>query len=74
MLNEAKQRNDVLSQAYATLHSEYVSLKASQLKDYQAELAFNQPALNMLSSDRVDMDMYIYADMAQSNSTGYTLQ
>jgi hypothetical protein len=29
MLDDAKQRNDVLSQAYATLHAEYVALKSS---------------------------------------------
>jgi hypothetical protein len=31
MLNEAKQRNLVLSQAYAALHAEYVALKTSQM-------------------------------------------
>jgi len=31
MLNEARQRNDVLSQAYAALHAEYMALKNSQL-------------------------------------------
>lgn len=35
MLNDAKQRNEVLTQAYATLHAEYVSLKASQADDHQ---------------------------------------
>jgi len=33
MLTDAKQRNDVLSQAYAALHAEYVSLKSSQIND-----------------------------------------
>lgn len=33
MLNETKQRNDVLSQAYAALHAEYIALKSSQLGD-----------------------------------------
>jgi AP-1-like factor len=40
MLDESKARNDMLSQAYAALHSEYVQLKASQdLEDQQAAVA-----------------------------------
>lgn len=35
MLTDAQQRNDVLSQAYAALHAEYVALKSSsQLDDH----------------------------------------
>ncbi|KAK4033431.1 hypothetical protein C8A01DRAFT_40126 [Parachaetomium inaequale] len=33
MLDDAKQRNDVLSQAYAALHAEYVALKSSGVGD-----------------------------------------
>lgn len=33
MLSDAKQRNDMLSQAYAALHAEYVSLKSSPIGD-----------------------------------------
>ncbi|KAK4156251.1 hypothetical protein C8A00DRAFT_41218 [Chaetomidium leptoderma] len=33
LLDDAKQRNDVLSQAYATLHAEYVALKTSEISD-----------------------------------------
>ncbi|KAH8893126.1 hypothetical protein GQ53DRAFT_860131 [Thozetella sp. PMI_491] len=74
MLNDAKQRNDVLSQAYASLHAEYVSLKTSQLKDYQPEIAYAQPPMNMTGNDRLDMDMYIYTDMSQGAQAGYSLQ
>lgn len=38
MLNEAKQRNDVLSQAYAALHAEYVQLRTSRRKEQQLSL------------------------------------
>lgn len=74
LLNDAKQRNDVLSQAYATLHAEYVALKSSQMTDpaYHSQydpyggapnMALNQPV------DGLEMDMYVYSDM----HTGYTL-
>lgn len=33
MLQEAKQNNDVLSKAYASLHAEYLELKMSQVED-----------------------------------------
>ncbi len=33
MLNDAKQRNETLSHAYAELHSEYVRLKTAQFQD-----------------------------------------
>ncbi len=74
MLSDAKQRNDVLSQAYATLHAEYVALKTSQLKEYQTELVYNQPAIGIAANDRLDMDMFLYTDMAQGTTAGYSLQ
>lgn len=79
MLNEAKQRNDVLGQAYATLHAEYVQLKTSQLKDQQlehqpravygssgaADLVFDPSmgAMTGAGNERLDMDLFVY-DMA----------
>jgi len=39
MLTDAKQQNDVLSQAYAVLHAEYVQLKTTQRKEDQLEQA-----------------------------------
>ena len=77
MLNDAKQRNDVLSQAYAALHSEFVSLKASHLKDYQAELAYGHPhppPMGLANNERLDMDMFVYTDVSQAAAAGYTLQ
>ena len=71
MLNDAKQRNDVLGQAYATLHAEYIALKTSQLKDqsYQAELAYH-PSMGLNGgSEGLDLDMYVYSDM----NNGYSL-
>jgi AP-1-like transcription factor len=70
MLNEAKSRNDVLSQAYAALHAEYVALKAAQLKDqqsYQTELVFD-PTMGMTNNDRLDMDLFVYPDMSNTYS------
>lgn len=43
MLNDAKQRNDHLSHAYAALHDEYVQLKTSQLKEQQHHHQQAQP-------------------------------
>jgi hypothetical protein len=77
MLNEAKQRNDVLGQAYATLHAEYVQLRTSQLKEQQLEqshaaygssgagLLFdpNMGAMTSTNADRLDMDLYVYTDL-----------
>ncbi|KAB5577603.1 hypothetical protein GE09DRAFT_525180 [Coniochaeta sp. 2T2.1] len=75
MLTDAKQRNDVLSQAYASLHAEYVQLRTSQRKEDQlqpprstyggADLVFD-PAMGGMTSagnDRLDMDVYVYSDM-----------
>lgn len=66
MLNDAKSRNDVLSQAYTELHAEYVKLKTSQLTEaqYPTEIQFD-PTIGMTNGggDRLDMDMYVYSDM-----------
>jgi AP-1-like factor len=71
MLSDAKQRNDVLGQAYAALQAEYIALKTSQYKDasYHADLSYN-PAVGMTTTnDDLNLDMYVYSDM----QTGYTL-
>ncbi|KAK1754551.1 AP-1-like transcription factor YAP1 [Echria macrotheca] len=71
MLNEAKQRNDVLGQAYATLHAEYLALKAAQLKEqgYQTDLAYGSAMGMSASGDNVDYSEFVYSDMPAS----YTL-
>jgi AP-1-like factor len=76
MLNDAKQRNDVLSQAYATLHAEYVQLRTSKRKEHHldglpqsayggAELVFDPTmgAVTGAGGDRLDMDLYVYSDL-----------
>lgn len=78
MLDDAKQRNDVLSQAYATLHAEYVQLRTSQRKDQQLEQQLEQPhaaygggdlvfdpSVGALTAggDRLDMDLFVYSDL-----------
>ncbi|KAK4236435.1 AP-1-like transcription factor YAP1 [Achaetomium macrosporum] len=74
MLNDAKQRNDVLSQAYAALHAEYVALKASHVNDpnpsypQRYDLAtYSGGASNMSvptgAADGLDMNMFVYNDM-----------
>jgi AP-1-like factor len=68
MLNEAKSRNEVLTQAYASLHAEYVQLKTSQIKEqaYQAELGFDPSTALATGTDErlhLDMDLYVYSDM-----------
>jgi len=78
LLNDSKNRNDVLSQAYAALHAEYISLKTSQLHDqhgYPAQYdvaAYGGPAAMGLNPavDGLEMDMFVYSDV---NNTGYTL-
>lgn len=78
MLDDAKQRNDVLSQAYATLHTEYVTLKTSQINDaqysQQYDVAYGAVSGNMHLSptgvDGYEMDPFqVYGDM----TNGYTL-
>ncbi|KAK4113951.1 hypothetical protein N656DRAFT_608370 [Canariomyces notabilis] len=74
MLNDAKQRNDVLSQAYAELHAEYVALKASQLKDHgypqHVDVAYSDPhSIELGTGLGLDLDMFTYSDV----NTGYAL-
>jgi hypothetical protein len=61
----------VLSQAYAELHAEYIKLKTSQLSDHPAaypaaaaDLSSFDPTMGINGNDRLDMDMYVYSDMA----------
>ncbi len=71
MLSEAKQRNDVLGQAYASLHAEYVALKASQLKDQNYPDGLAYPAMGLPPAhEGLDMDMYVYSDM---HNNGYSM-
>lgn len=73
MLNDSKARNDVLSQAYAELHSEYIKLKTTQLSNEQAvayQAAYVDPAMNLApaASPRLDLDMYVYSDSMNNYS------
>lgn len=74
MLNDAKQRNDVLSQAYATLHEEYVQLRTSHHDDQHLEqprgaygganLVFDPSMGGMTTGDsKLDMDLFVYSDL-----------
>jgi AP-1-like factor len=86
MLNDARQRNDVLGQAYAALHAEYVQLRTSQLKEQQleqpraaygvggADLVFDPTIGGMTGAggDRLDMDLFLYSDMA-GGANSYSL-
>jgi len=84
MLNDAKQRNDVLSQAYATLHAEYVALKSSHIGEtsYPQQFDSSMPygsgapgSMGLNANSGVEglegMDMFVYGDM--SASAGYPL-
>jgi hypothetical protein len=64
MLNDAKSRNEVLTQAYATLHSEYIALKSSQLKEqaYQADLGFDPNGM----AGNVNVDDFFAYDMSNT--------
>ncbi|KAL2159744.1 hypothetical protein VTH06DRAFT_2313 [Thermothelomyces fergusii] len=89
MLSEAKQRNDVLSQAYAALHAEYTALKSSQLGDtsypqqYNGGILYsgNTPAVAPLSAGGGSGGgsvgglggLDVYAYGDMSTTTGYTL-
>lgn len=67
LLNEAQNKNDVLSQAYAALQAEYIKLKNEQdtaVHYQQAGLNFD-PTMGTASSD---MDLFLYND-----TSGYTL-
>jgi hypothetical protein len=79
MLNDAKQRNDVLTQAYATLHAEYVQLKTTRRKEQQldglsrpayggADLIFDPTmgAMTSTGNDRLDMEIFVYPDLTGS--------
>ena len=75
----------MLSQAYAALHAEYVSLKTSQLTDqayhpaqYDVAAAYgssaNGPGMGLGTGghgDGLDMDVFVYQDMTAAG--GYTL-
>jgi hypothetical protein len=76
MLNDAKQRNEVLSQAYAALHAEYVALRASQITDpafrhQEYDLAYGAAPNMGISAgvDGLDMDVFVYPGL----NTGYVL-
>lgn len=61
MLSEAKTRNDVLSQAYADLHAEYVDLKTSRgLNDHH----HHQPASYSTAVPVADLGGYVDPTMA----------
>ncbi|ROV96317.1 hypothetical protein VMCG_07675 [Cytospora schulzeri] len=74
MLNDAKSRNDVLSQAYAELHAEYVNLKTSRgLNDHHqpasystagpaADIGYVDPTMASLHTGS-DMDVYLYPEV-----------
>lgn len=77
MLNDAKQRNDVLSQAYAALHAEYVALKTSQVTDQSYQPQFNAaysgaPPMGLNQGvNGLEMDsIFVYGDMS---TAGYAL-
>jgi AP-1-like transcription factor len=65
MLNDAKSRNEVLTQAYASLHAEYVQLKASELKEqaYQADLGFDS---STVMPSNVNMDDFFAYEMSNT--------
>jgi AP-1-like transcription factor len=61
MLNEAKQKNDVLSQAYAALHAEYIKLTSTKSDPYEPTIGVGN------GGERFDMDMFVYQDMSGYN-------
>ncbi|KAI0134420.1 hypothetical protein BJ170DRAFT_199069 [Xylariales sp. AK1849] len=69
LLNEARQKNDGLNQAYATLQAEYIKLKSEQDATAQFQplgLDFD-PTMGTTPAGRVDMDIYIYNDATRYN-------
>jgi hypothetical protein len=75
MLDDARQRNDVLSQAYTALEAEYVALKAFQTTATTDDPGYHPQPFDVSSYgrapdnlglglgtgiDRVDLDMYMY--------------
>ncbi|KAK4195090.1 hypothetical protein QBC40DRAFT_24960 [Triangularia verruculosa] len=78
MLHDAKQRNDVLNQAYTALHAEYISLRRSRLDDQQfhhqqPDLTYSNPhqgmGLETTGTEALDMDLFVYPDL----NPGYSL-
>jgi len=76
MLNESKQRNDMLGQAYQSLVIEYNQLRAMQFRDQNhapTDLAYHPGNMNSTtaggSDQRFDLDMYVYSDL----NNGYAL-
>lgn len=68
LLGEAKQKNDVLSQAYTTLEAEYVKLKSEQdtTLQYQNEtLAYNLSC----TQPETALNLYMFPHTAEYGST-----
>lgn len=82
MLNEVKQRNEILGHAYKTLQEEYILLKSQQFKTPHHGMythpdvhlgGYNQAPMGVSGgngNDRLDMDLYVYPDVT---SGGYSL-
>ncbi|KAK8089856.1 AP-1-like transcription factor napA [Apiospora hydei] len=76
LLNEAQQKNDVLSQAYTALQSEYIKLKTEQATVVQyhhhhqaaaaaaaAAMSFDPTAMgSSMSTSADDMNLFLYHD------------
>ena len=71
LIDEAKQRNDTLSQAYTELHAEYIKLKTAQFQDAAAgysavpnnnNMPMFDPSLDF-SAEQLDMDLFAFPDM-----------
>ena len=61
LLTEAQQKNNVLTQAYSSLQSEYLKLKSEQ----DAASHFHQAGLTydpLMNPNPGEMDMYLYSD------------
>ncbi|KAI0472542.1 hypothetical protein GGR56DRAFT_569641 [Xylariaceae sp. FL0804] len=61
LLGEAQHKNEVISQAYATLQAEYLKLRAEQ----DAASTYQQPGLMYdptISVTAADMDIFLYGD------------
>lgn len=61
LLSEAQQKNDVLSQAYTALQTEYIKLKSEQ----DTTNHFQQTALAYdpsVGASTADLDLYLYPD------------
>ncbi|KAH6631027.1 hypothetical protein B0J18DRAFT_408176 [Chaetomium sp. MPI-SDFR-AT-0129] len=82
MLSDAKQRNDVLSQAYASLHAEYLNLKSTPLGDASYPPQFDSipygngnahgttMPMNPSGVDGIGgVDMFVYGDLSTTNYT-----